>query len=292
MAIWLGRSHLTGLPPALEPVAAYLISEGASVRPLTELHLATGALPFDVGDTFIGDLPFTRLVLRLLGVSSLVLCSYPAALRPFLCRPLRHGPAASLFAEAPSWFLKPGVDKLLAPYPFSPGVYEAPPTDGLVWGSPPMSVRSEWRVYVLEQERIGAYRYTGDGDIDLSVADCAIEAFRDAPAGYCLDFALTDAGETVLLEANDGLALANVGLAVEAHVAIHAARWAELFKGPVPVSASPLLLELAECSPGDDFSGWFRHIAPLRGTDAYPAAHGLVLRLAEILVACHASEAV
>ena len=52
--------------------------------------------------------------------------------------------------------------------------------------------------------------------------------FTTAPAGYAIDFGLTDKGETLLIEVNDGYSLGCYGLVYLDYAKLLSARWAEL----------------------------------------------------------------
>lgn len=62
-------------------------------------------------------------------------------------------------------------------------------------------------------------------------ADTIEHAVRDyvtAPAGYAIDFGVTDDGRTLLVEVNDGYALGSYGLFYPEYAKLLSARWAEL----------------------------------------------------------------
>lgn len=55
-----------------------------------------------------------------------------------------------------------------------------------------------------------------------------IRDYTSQPAGYAMDFGVTDKGETVLIEVNDGFAVASYGLFHIDYAKFLSARWAEL----------------------------------------------------------------
>ncbi len=55
-----------------------------------------------------------------------------------------------------------------------------------------------------------------------------IAQYKSAPAGYAIDFGVTDKGQTILIEVNDGYALGSYGLFYLDYVKLLSARWAEL----------------------------------------------------------------
>ena len=63
---------------------------------------------------------------------------------------------------------------------------------------------------------------------DPEVIKRAVRDYKTAPAGYSLDFGVTDTDKTLLIEVNDGYALGSYGLFYVDYAKLLAARWAEL----------------------------------------------------------------
>jgi hypothetical protein len=107
------------------------------------------------------------------------------------------------------------------------GAYDG---DQDVYCSEVVNFVAEWRVFVRYGQILGVSQYKGhwkyhyDSDV---IAQC-VKDFKSAPAGYALDFGLTDKGETLLIEFNDGYALGSYGLLYYHYGKLLAARWAEL----------------------------------------------------------------
>jgi hypothetical protein len=72
--------------------------------------------------------------------------------------------------------------------------------------------------------------YRGDWRLrpDPATIEKAVRNFSSAPAGYAIDFGLTDKGETLLIEVNDGYSLGCYGLLYLDYAKLLSARWAEL----------------------------------------------------------------
>jgi hypothetical protein len=71
------------------------------------------------------------------------------------------------------------------------------------WLSSSISIQSEWRGFVHHHELLDVRSYAGDFRVmpDFTKMDAMIAAFRnEAPAAYTLDVAVTEAGDTVILE--------------------------------------------------------------------------------------------
>ena len=79
---------------------------------------------------------------------------------------------------------------------------------------------------------MGLKPYKGRWDVfpDAEVLKKAVAAYHSAPAGYALDFGVTDDGRTLLVEMSDGYGLASFGLKAPIYMQILAARWQELTK--------------------------------------------------------------
>ncbi|CAK0776520.1 hypothetical protein CCP4SC76_6160002 [Gammaproteobacteria bacterium] len=112
--------------------------------------------------------------------------------------------------------------------------------DTLVICSDVVDMVSEYRVYVTKGEIIGCKQYWGDFRKfpDFSVIDQAIATFKDHPAWYAIDFAVTQTGVTMLIEINDGFAIGCYGLNSMLYSGLLEARWEQLVE--------PLLAEEAK----------------------------------------------
>ena len=82
------------------------------------------------------------------------------------------------------------------------------------WVSKIVNFVSEYRLFLHKRELIGCKHYWGDFRISLDwkIVDKALSELLEQPAGWTLDFGVTDKGETLLIEANDGYSIGNYGL--------------------------------------------------------------------------------
>jgi len=89
---------------------------------------------------------------------------------------------------------------------------------------------AEWRVFVRYGQIIDVRPYKGDWRVhyDAAVIENAVKKYFSAPAGYAIDFGVTDDGRTLLIEVNDGYALGSYGLYYPDYAKLLSARWAEL----------------------------------------------------------------
>jgi hypothetical protein len=105
-----------------------------------------------------------------------------------------------------------------------------PLEDTAIWCSEPVNFLSEWRCYIRYGNILDVRRYKGDWKLqcDYRVIEDALSSYKDAPKAFALDFGVTDKGETLLVEANDGYALGSYGLFSVDYAKLLSARWAEM----------------------------------------------------------------
>ncbi|TVX96238.1 ATP-grasp domain-containing protein [Cohnella terricola] len=91
---------------------------------------------------------------------------------------------------------------------------------------------AEWRCFVRYGNILDVRRYRGDwrNHFDPRIVQDIVNQFKTAPNGYSVDIGLTDKGETLLIEINDGYALGHYGLNSLDYAKLLSARWSELTK--------------------------------------------------------------
>ena len=101
-------------------------------------------------------------------------------------------------------------------------------------------LESEWRVFVLRGEVLGVGHYYGDPlrFPDAGVIKQLLQTQRNPVAAYGLDMGVTAAGQTLLVELNDGYALGCYGLPPTKYARLLEARWDELTQFEKAVTAS------------------------------------------------------
>ena len=89
---------------------------------------------------------------------------------------------------------------------------------------------AEFRVFVANGEIYDCRKYSGRWNIqpDYAFIEETIRNYKSAPAGYTIDFGITDKGETMLIEVNDGYSFGSYGLNPDAYVKISMERWNQL----------------------------------------------------------------
>jgi len=108
------------------------------------------------------------------------------------------------------------------------------PDDTAVLAQQRIEFVSEWRVSILRNKILNVAHYKGDPlrFPDVATVQSAIEAFTERPIAFGMDWGITAAGQTLLVEVNDGYALGNVGLGGMPYTAMIEARWRELMGLP------------------------------------------------------------
>lgn len=100
-----------------------------------------------------------------------------------------------------------------------------------VYCSEIVNIEAEWRCFVRYGQILDVRPYKGNYHkvlYDYNVIEDCVKQFKSAPAGYALDFGVTDKGKTILIEFNDGYALGSYGLLYYDYTKLLSARWAEL----------------------------------------------------------------
>jgi len=89
---------------------------------------------------------------------------------------------------------------------------------------------AEWRCFVRSGDILDVRRYRGNwrSHFDPRIVQNIVNQFKTAPKGYAVDIGLTDKGETLLIEVNDGYALGHYGVFSLDYAKLLSARWSEL----------------------------------------------------------------
>ena len=229
-----------GIPGSVNAYDAYLgfYDMGFEVEVFDDAKVLKEASREDV---VVGGIGIIRPHLESLGA----LCpsiDYPEEMGPFLGRKLWRTTINHVNSEVGSWpvFVKPVEEKRFT------GCVVRSTADLVGKGcqdddfevicSEPIKMLSEYRCFVRRGEILDVRRYRGDWALapNKSVVEAAVEAYVSAPAGYAIDFAVTDEEETVLVEVNDGYSLGSYGLWHDLYAQLLSARWFELVGAPDP----------------------------------------------------------
>ena len=161
---------------------------------------------------------------------------YPDELQKYLGRKIWQTKMNEVNNNPDCWpvFVKPLEDKQFT------GVVVRSPKDLIgcgiqgvnqnVYCSEIVKFEAEWRCFVRYGHILSVRPYKGDWrkHYDYRVIENAVKEFTSAPAGYAIDFGLTDDGRTLLIEVNDGYSLGCYGLFYIDYAKLLSARWSEL----------------------------------------------------------------
>ncbi|MEC0269679.1 ATP-grasp domain-containing protein [Paenibacillus anseongense] len=161
---------------------------------------------------------------------------YPDELKSYLGRKVWKSKLSLIANNPEKWnvFIKPVEDKKFTGVVvrgtkdlMGCGVYGEDPE---IFCSDVVSFVAEWRCFVRYGKILDIRRYRGNWRVhfDNKIVENAVSQFKSAPKGYAVDFGLTDKGETLLIEVNDGYALGHYGLFSLDYAKLLSARWAEL----------------------------------------------------------------
>lgn len=195
-----------------------------------------GSLGIDEETVVVGGIPVVVDALTRLGVTLPGLVSIPDSISSFAERRTWEGSigeARRSVDQGCSIFIKPLPNdrKLFAGKVVSNyrdlAITASLPGDYPVICSEPVSMVSEYRVFVLRGSIVGCRHYKGDFRRfpDFGFIESAVIAFRDSPSGYGIDFAVTETGKTILVEVNEGFSLGCYGLPSLPYSSIIEARW-------------------------------------------------------------------
>jgi hypothetical protein len=108
------------------------------------------------------------------------------------------------------------------------------PDDTPVLAQQRIDFASEWRVSILRDTILNVAHYKGDPlrFPDAEVIRAAVDAFSDRPIAFAMDWGITAAGQTMLVEVSDAYAMQNVGLGGMPFTAMIEARWRQLMGLP------------------------------------------------------------
>lgn len=187
-------------------------------------------------DIIVGYVGTVAARLMQLGIE-IPLLDYPESLHSFLGRKIWKSTINTINCHPELWpvFVKSVANKDIT------GKVIAEPKDLIgcgtcgrdkeVYCSEIINILAEWRCFVRYKKIVDIRPYKGDYfnyHYDFNVIKQCIMSYDNQPAGYAIDFGVTDKGETVLIEVNDGYALGSYGLFYIDYAKLLSARWAEL----------------------------------------------------------------
>lgn len=186
-------------------------------------------------DIVVGGVSIINRRLKSYGIS-VPEYDYPEELSEFLGRRIWTDTLDNVLAKQNQWplFVKPVRDKVFVGFVLKsekdiPRLRHAK-TDEPVLCSEVVSFCREWRAFVRYGTIWDVRPYRGDWSCqyDPEVIEQAVKHYINAPAGYAMDFGVTESGKTLLVEVNDGFALGSYGVDPVQYAKLLSARWCEL----------------------------------------------------------------
>lgn len=101
-----------------------------------------------------------------------------------------------------------------------------------VFSSEVVKIISEFRCFVIRGEIYDCRKYKGEFSATPNfefIKEC-VDSYKDAPVAYGIDFGVTDKGDTILIEANDGYSLGPYGFDCYNYTRMMILRWKELMR--------------------------------------------------------------
>lgn len=101
-----------------------------------------------------------------------------------------------------------------------------------VFSSEVVKIVSEFRCFVIRGEIYDCRKYKGEFSAtpDFKFIKECVDAYQDSPVAYGIDFGVTDKGDTILIEANDGYSLGPYGFDSYNYTRMMILRWKELMR--------------------------------------------------------------
>lgn len=223
-----------GLPYSNEVHKAYLAfgEMGFETIPFQKTDDISGG---DIEDVYVGGIGMVRKRLSHFGITVEEI-NYPEEIRKYLKRKIWTGHLNEINATPEMWplFVKPVEGKR-----FTGLVIQSPKElvgigsaydDPEVLCSEVLNLKAEWRVFVRYGQILDVRQYKGDWRLHFNpqIIENCVSDYSSAPAGYGIDFGLTEEGDTVLIEVNDGYSLGSYGLFDNQYAKLLSARWAEM----------------------------------------------------------------
>ena len=234
------RAHIHYVHGQPQSVNNYLAMDGFQqmgweIVPYTNAELVRDHNPDEI---IVGHIAAVRASLRALGLVVPAELGYPAALLPFLGQRLWQSTINAVAAQPESWpvFVKPMLDTKKFTGVLVRRVGDLigcgdQHQDTPVWCAEPLQLLAEWRCFVRYGHILDVRPYKGDWRVHFNpaVVEQALATYLpDAPTAFALDIGCTAAGQTVVVEVNEGYAVGAYGLNALAYAKFLSARWAEL----------------------------------------------------------------
>lgn len=187
-------------------------------------------------DIFVGFVDETKQILGNLNIEYKEIDCYPSELEPYLGRKIWKDSFLN-FVKTNKFgcFIKPSDQNKLFTGKLINRIGDLvsighPENDFEIYCSEPISFISEARCFVKYGKIIDFRRYKGSWKVkfDIDVEEDCIGNFSSGLNGYAIDFGVTNNGETILVEVNEGYSLGAYGLFSVDYAKLLSARWFQL----------------------------------------------------------------
>lgn len=221
--------------------AAYVFFMGAEFLniPIQKFDFEDiGKLEIDKDTVFAGGVTAVRHAMSILGAELPPPLDIPKELYPYTKRDIQDG-TIKYFMENGKFplFAKPRKPKLFSGAVVSSAdelemfkhlAIEAEELE--IQTSSVVKFVSEHRAFVIEGHVYDCRKYSGNHRInpDYDFIEETVKAYTNQPIAYGIDFGVTDKGETMLIEANDGYSLGTYGFDCYNYYRMVCLRWNEI----------------------------------------------------------------
>jgi hypothetical protein len=197
-----------------------------------------GTLDINKNTIVSGGIVAVRHALSVLGVDLPSPLDIPEELFPYTKRNIQLGTINSFMEKGKfPLFVKPRIAKLFTGMVVSCSdeieMFRHLHTDDLeleIMASDVVNFVSEYRTFVIDGQIYDCRKYSGNHKItpNFDFIEETVKAYKSAPISYGIDFGVTDKGETMLIEANDGYSLGTYGFDCYNYTRMGILRWNQL----------------------------------------------------------------
>jgi hypothetical protein len=197
-----------------------------------------GTLDIQKDTIVLGGVTAVRHALTVLGINPPAPLDIPMELLSFTKRDIRIGSIKSFQDENVfPLFVKPTKPKLFTGMVVSSAdelgylaQMDLAAEESTVIVSSVVNFVAEYRVFVIDGKAIDCRMYAGNFEItpDFNFIRECIKSYVSQPIGYAIDFGVTDKGETMLIEVNDGYSIGTYGFNYRDYVRLCILRWNQM----------------------------------------------------------------
>lgn len=181
-----------------------------------------------LSDIVIGSVEATAAFFKMLNIEEPQYLGYPKELEQFLGRTISKVTLEECKQYNYPFFIKPAEKVKL----FTGSLIEKEstinflkdfcniPSNSLVYLSNPVTIKSEYRVFVYKREIKGIQFYSGNFKTfpNIETIEEMVKTYTSSPIAYTLDVGVIDKNQTILIEVNDFWAIGSYGFDAKIYV--------------------------------------------------------------------------